>query len=78
MAATPLRSREVEALLTGQPWNEATVEAGMNALDAELHPRSDMRASSTYRGTVARNLLLKFYLETSAGDQRTRLAPRAA
>lgn len=78
MAATPLRSRDLEALLTGQPWNEATVDAGMNALGAELHPLSDMRASSAYRGTLARNLLLKLYLETTAGDRRTRLAPRAA
>lgn len=84
MAATPLRSRDLEALLTGQPWNEATIEAGMRALDAELHPLSDMRASSAYRATLARNLLLKLYLETTArlettgGDRRTRLAPRAA
>ena len=73
MAATPVRVEAVERMLTGQPWSEATVRAAMEGLDAALTPISDMRASAEYRRTVARNLLLKFYLETSSPAVRARL-----
>jgi xanthine dehydrogenase small subunit len=36
----------------------------MDALAADYQPLSDMRASSAYRLKVARNLLLRFQLET--------------
>ena len=45
----------------------------MAALDEDFAPMSDMRASSEYRRTVARNLLLKFFLETSEAAGETRL-----
>jgi xanthine dehydrogenase small subunit len=37
----------------------------MAALDADFSPISDMRASAAYRSRVCRNLLYRFYLETS-------------
>ncbi len=77
MAATPLRSGALERHLVGSLWNPATVEAGMAALDAELTPLSDARASAAYRSAVARNLLLKLYLETTGAGVPTRVA-RAA
>ena len=77
MAATPLRSTALERKLVGQPWSQATVAAGMASLDAELTPLSDARASAAYRSAVARNLLLKLYLETVGSDVPTRVA-RAA
>ena len=49
MAATPRRARHVEAALEGRPWNEATVEAGMAALEDDFAPISDWRASAAYR-----------------------------
>uniref|UniRef100_E1T6D3 Xanthine dehydrogenase, small subunit n=1 Tax=Burkholderia sp. (strain CCGE1003) TaxID=640512 RepID=E1T6D3_BURSG len=64
MAATPKRAAHTEAVLTGAPWNEATVRQAMNALAADYQPLTDMRASSAYRLKVARNLLWRFYLET--------------
>ena len=77
MAATPVRAVALERAVIGQPWTRATVEAGMRALDATLHPLSDMRASAAYRATVAKNLLLRLWLETSGQDVRTRIAMAA-
>jgi xanthine dehydrogenase small subunit len=66
MAATPKRAASTEAALIGQDWTEASVRAAMNALDSDFQPLTDMRASSAYRAKVARNVLLRFYLETRA------------
>nr|WP_295470123.1 xanthine dehydrogenase small subunit [Mesorhizobium sp.] len=65
MAATPKRASAVEAALVGQEWSVATVEAAMEAYEKDFTPLSDMRASAQYRMTVAKNLLLRFYLETT-------------
>ncbi|MDB5433182.1 MAG: xanthine dehydrogenase, small subunit [Caulobacter sp.] len=67
MAATPKRASACEAAIIGKPWNEATVAAGMAALEADYQPISDMRASAAYRLASAKNLLRKAYVETS-GD----------
>ncbi|MBS0640553.1 MAG: xanthine dehydrogenase small subunit [Proteobacteria bacterium] len=75
MAATPARPAAVEQALIGRPWNETTVRAGQVALDEAFTPLSDMRASAVYRRTVARNLLMKLYLETSQTAAATRLVP---
>ncbi|WP_250450740.1 xanthine dehydrogenase small subunit [Caballeronia sp. ATUFL_M2_KS44] len=66
MAATPKRASNAEAALTGRDWTEASVRAAMAALDSDFQPLTDMRASSAYRAKVARNVLLRFYLETRA------------
>lgn len=64
MAATPKRAAAAEAALVGQPWTREAVEAAAQRLDADFAPLSDHRGSAWYRATVARNLLLGFYLET--------------
>jgi xanthine dehydrogenase small subunit len=64
VAATPMRARQTEAALLGQPWNPATVQAATNTLRAEFQPISDMRASAHYRQTVLGNLLQRFWLES--------------
>ena len=64
MAATPKRAASAEALLVGQPWNEASLRAAMNALAQDYAPLSDMRASSAYRMLAAQNLLRRFWFET--------------
>ena len=66
MAATPKRAASTEAALIGQDWTEASVRAAMSALDSDFQPLTDMRASSAYRAKVARNVLLRFFLETRA------------
>ncbi len=73
MAAIPKRAEGCEVALIGKPWNRETVEAAMDALDSDFAPMSDMRASSDYRRVVARNLLLKFFLETTEAAGETRL-----
>ena len=78
MAATPIRAVALEHALIGQPWTRETVEHGMHVLDVTLRPLGDMRASAAYRSLVARNLLLKFWLETSGQDVRTRIEALAA
>jgi xanthine dehydrogenase small subunit len=75
VAAKPARPRAVEDALIGHPWTEATVRRVQMVMDDSFSPLSDMRASASYRRTVARNLLLKCYLETSAEAALTRLMP---
>jgi xanthine dehydrogenase small subunit len=65
MAATPKRAKAVEAALAGKPWSEATVEAALGAYDSDFTPLTDMRASAEYRQVAAKNLLMRFYLETT-------------
>jgi xanthine dehydrogenase small subunit len=64
VAATPMRARQTEAALLGQPWNADTVMVAMATLRAEFQPISDMRASAHYRQTVLGNLLQRFWLES--------------
>lgn len=65
MAATPKRAAAVEAALLGKPWNEATVVAAQEKYAEDFTPLTDMRASAEYRALAARNLLLRFYVETT-------------
>ena len=65
MAATPKRARNVEAVLIGKPWTQTTVEAAMQAYEQDYTPLSDMRASAEYRMLVAKNLLMRVYLEST-------------
>ncbi len=65
MAEIPKRASACEQALERRPWTEATVQAAMRALDSDYTPLTDMRASASYRRQVARNLLYRFWLETS-------------
>jgi len=64
VAATPVRARQTQDALLGQPWNPATVHAAIAVLRAEFTPISDMRASAAYRTEVLGNLLQRFWLES--------------
>ena len=64
VAATPVRARQTEAALQGQPWTLATVQAAMAVLRAEFSPISDMRATAGYRSEVLGNLLQRYWLES--------------
>jgi xanthine dehydrogenase small subunit len=75
MAATPVRATAVEAALMGRPWTEPTIRTAQTVMDSAFSPLSDMRASAAYRRTVARNLLLKCFLETNGEAAVTRLVP---
>ncbi len=67
-AATSRRAPLAEAALNGQPWNETTLRAGMEALARDYTPLTDMRASANYRMRTAQNLLRRFWMETRPED----------
>jgi xanthine dehydrogenase small subunit len=73
MAALPKRALKCEQALAGQPWGEATIAAAQAALDADFAPLSDMRATAGYRRVALRNLLQRYYIETSQPDIATRV-----
>ncbi len=66
MAGIPARAARAEAALRGRAWGEDAVRAAMACVGEDFTPLSDMRASAAYRATVARNLLLKLWLERAA------------
>ncbi|HXV28707.1 MAG TPA: xanthine dehydrogenase small subunit, partial [Sinorhizobium sp.] len=68
MAATPKRAKAVEAALVGQPWTEATIGTAQAAFELDYQPLTDWRATSAYRMLAAKNLLMRFFLE-SAGEK---------
>lgn len=74
MAAIPSRALHAERALTGSAWNLTTIDAAVQALQADFTPLTDMRASTAYRTQVAGNLLRRFYLEKS-GQASIRVAP---
>lgn len=65
MDKIPRRACHAEAALTGKNWTRETVELAMKALSNDFSPYSDVRAGAAYRMSIARNLLLKFFLEYS-------------
>ncbi|MBT8062942.1 MAG: FAD binding domain-containing protein, partial [Gammaproteobacteria bacterium] len=70
MAGTPSRAGQCEKALTGKPWRRDTFESAMQALKEDFTPISDMRASAAYRMRVARNLLLRFFIEHDVPERR--------
>lgn len=69
VAATPVRAKQTEATMRGQPWTAATAQAAIAALRAEFQPISDMRASAAYRSEVLGNLVQRFWLESQGLTQ---------
>ena len=64
MAPRAKRATHCEHALVGQPWTLDTIETASHALEKDLEPVSDERASSAYRMRVAKNLLKRYYLES--------------
>ena len=71
MAAIPKRAIVCEAALRGQPWRKQTIERASVLLESDYQPIGDMRASAAYRMQVAKNLLLRFQMETAADGPLT-------
>jgi xanthine dehydrogenase small subunit len=72
VAATPARAVQTEAVLVGQPWNEATLQRAQAAIQQEFSPLSDLRASADYRRQILGQLLRRAWLE-STGHRTVRL-----
>jgi xanthine dehydrogenase small subunit len=66
VAVTPIRARDTEEHLVGQPWNASTVRAAAAVLGSEGTPMSDHRASAEYRALMLNQALLRLYSSTSA------------
>ncbi len=64
MAATTKRAAKSEEYLIGKKWARENTDAAMKILSEEFTPLSDARSEATYRSTAAKNLLMKFFLET--------------
>lgn len=60
---TVVRARRAEEFLRGRPFDEDTMQAAGDVVVGEISPISDVRGSAGYRRQLARNLLVKFYLE---------------
>lgn len=69
MAGTPKRATACEQALLGKAFNMKTIERAMQAMDSDFTPLSDMRATASYRMSVAKNLLKKCYIESSGADE---------
>lgn len=69
MAATPKRASRLEQALMGKVWNTDTIEAARDAIDEDFQPLTDWRATAEYRLLTAKNLLTRFFLETSGQGQ---------
>ncbi len=80
MAAMPKRAAACERALLGRAWNAAAIEDAAQALGADFRPISDMRGSGAYRMLVARNLVRKFWMESTGqgGDMNLALYGRPA
>jgi len=63
MAGTPKRATNVEAALTGNPWNDATITKAMPEFGQDYTPMTDMRASADYRLHAAQNMLRRYFAE---------------
>jgi xanthine dehydrogenase small subunit len=68
VAATPIRGREAEALLEGQPWSADVVEQAAERLATAGTPIDDQRASSRYRAAMLGQSLRKLYAENAGGS----------
>ncbi len=68
MAGTPARARGAQRALLGQKWTRENIELAMLAMANDFQPLTDWRASSEYRTRAAQNLLLRFFLETTASE----------
>jgi xanthine dehydrogenase small subunit len=68
VGATIVRASRAEAVLTGQPFDEARIAAAVAALAQDIAPLSDLRGSAAYRLAVAQGLLRRLHLRATRPD----------
>lgn len=66
MAATTVRARATEAVLTGASPTREVADAAVTALTAELKPIDDVRSTADYRRTVAGRVLHRLIRDEGA------------
>ncbi|MGR0321110.1 xanthine dehydrogenase small subunit [Agromyces sp. ZXT2-3] len=70
VAATPIRARATEAMLTGREWSADAVREAAAVLGGEGTPMSDHRASAEYRAAMLGQSLLRLYRTTTRDEVR--------
>ena len=66
MAAVPKRAKACEKILKNKPLTINTFDQAKNYLEKDLSPIGDMRASKEYRLEIAKNLLMKCFIEINS------------
>ena len=66
MAAVPKRAKACEKILKNKPLTINTFDKAKNYLEKDLSPIEDMRASKEYRLEIAKNLLMKCFIEINS------------
>jgi xanthine dehydrogenase small subunit len=69
MAATPIRLRGIEDLLSGRRVDENLIEDVGEALGGAMFPLTDVRASAEYRASMARSMLERALHEYSGASK---------
>jgi xanthine dehydrogenase small subunit len=64
MAERTKRAVKTEQYLVGKPWSRDRVEAAGEYLGQDFSPITDVRGSAEFRMLAAKNLLLKFWLDS--------------
>ena len=77
LAAIPKRAFNCEQALLGKAWQQASINDAKHAIAQDFKPMSDVRASSEYRITVAKNILQKCYIELSDNTIATQVVTHA-
>ncbi len=65
MAATTKRATEAEVFLTANEWTRENIEQAMEMVQKAFTPISDARSGAEFRSIAAKNLLLKFWNDTT-------------
>jgi xanthine dehydrogenase small subunit len=65
MAAIPKRAKHCEKILLNSNFSEIILKAQMS-LEKDFQPIDDMRASKNYRIEIAKNLLMKCFIEINS------------
>jgi xanthine dehydrogenase small subunit len=66
MADHTRRAIAAEDFLCGRPWARDVVEKALPLIDSEFNAITDVRGSAKFRHIAARNLLMKFWLESTS------------
>ena len=66
MSAVPKRAKACEKILKNKPLTINTFDKAKNYLEKDLSPIGDMRASKEYRLEIAKNLLMKCFIEINS------------
>jgi xanthine dehydrogenase small subunit len=63
MSEIPKRAKNAEKTLVNSIFSEKIFSKAIKNLDSDYKPIDDMRASKSYRMEIAKNLLMKCFLE---------------